>query len=165
MAQKFVICSKETLKPVAKNSKTAGKPRLKPINGQKFYNGEYTHWERIKIKDQLREYAKPYLTQRYDGVFPIRLEFHFHTTTRQDINNHAYVYEKMLTDIMVEEGVIPGDDPRYITGYSIDMTQTRDETETRIDITFVPAGTAGVGQTTEIPYQGSTPIVAPVAPF
>lgn len=73
---------------------------------------------------------------QYPGPFPVHMHYHFRLHgTRLDVSNHAYML-KMVEDGLVDAGVIPGDDPKYVAGITI--TSEKDQAD-EVDVTIVAA--------------------------
>lgn len=135
-----------TKEKVIKNSKSVGTPKKKPINGQKLYNGDYSYFERIKIKTSLREYIQPHLQGKYMGSFPVKITFDVYANTPQDFDNHVSIYKKMFVDLLVEFGVIPNDTQDYITAYEENLFKVENQNERGIYITIAPKGHGNNGK-------------------
>jgi hypothetical protein len=101
---------------VVANTRTAGKPGTLPINAQIFYVGK--PFQRMAIKNFLTEYLTPYVKKMKKIDYPVYIESEVHAMYEHrlmDMNNVGYVWDKILTDIMVSEGVLVDDDPLYVT--------------------------------------------------
>lgn len=110
----------KTKTPVIKNSRTAGTPRLKKINGQDFYSGNVMPQVRAKIICEM----KNFFMEHFEGIppidpesFPIEMELEIHYIVKNDlfdIDNLGWVYTKVIQDVLKEAEIIPEDDIRYI---------------------------------------------------
>lgn len=101
---------------VISNTGTVGKPGTIPINAQVFYVGK--PFQRMAIKNFVQEYLLPYVQQMEVIDYPVYMESEVHAVYEHrlpDMNNIGYVWDKILTDVMVAEGIIFDDSPLYIT--------------------------------------------------
>lgn len=101
---------------VVSNTGTVGKPGTIPINAQVFYVGK--PFQRMAIKNFVQEYLLPYVQQMEVIDYPVYMESEVHAVYEHrlpDMNNIGYVWDKILTDVMVAEGIIFDDSPLYIT--------------------------------------------------
>lgn len=101
---------------VISNTGTVGKPGTIPINAQVFYVGK--PFQRMAIKNFVQEYLLPYVQQMEIIDYPVYMESEVHAVYEHrlpDMNNIGYVWDKILTDVMVAEGIIFDDSPLYIT--------------------------------------------------
>lgn len=101
---------------VVSNTGTVGKPGTIPINAQVFYVGK--PFQRMAIKNFVQEYLLPYVQQMEIIDYPVYMESEVHAVYEHrlpDMNNIGYVWDKILTDVMVAEGIIFDDSPLYIT--------------------------------------------------
>lgn len=74
----------------------------------------------------------------YDGTFPVHIEYHFRLRgSRLDSLNLAYM-AKMTEDALVHAGVLPDDDPRYVTRSTLSSSR---DTVDEVDITITPCAT------------------------
>ena len=86
------------------------------INGNVLYEGK--PWDRKKIKDGLEEFFTPFVATLPKLEGPIIMEcelyapLHYHLP---DLNNFGYMYEKVLSDTMVNMGKLKDDCVPYIT--------------------------------------------------
>lgn len=101
---------------VISNTGTVGKPGTIPINAQVFYVGK--PFQRMAIKNFVQEYLLPYVQQMEVIDYPVYIESEVHAVYEHrlpDMNNIGYVWDKILTDVMVDQGIIFDDSPLYIT--------------------------------------------------
>jgi hypothetical protein len=101
---------------VVANTKTVGKPGTIPINAQVFYVGK--PFQRMIIKNFVQEYLDPFVAQMPVIDYPLYMESEVHAMYQHrlpDMNNIGYVWDKILTDVMVKHGKIVDDSPLYLT--------------------------------------------------
>lgn len=101
---------------VVANTKSVGAERFLTINSQILYVGK--PWERMAMKNALEAYFIPFVKEMPVFDFPIAMDCELHTVATyhtQDLNNTGYIYEKVLTDVMVKEGKIKDDSVPYVT--------------------------------------------------
>lgn len=105
---------------ILKNTKTVGKPKIWPLNGQNFCS---LHW---RIKDEVTNYYKRYfsgyIVQQIDTIpdmenRTVSIACDIHEEQHKDlpdIDNLAWIIRKWFTDTLHENDIIPDDDHRYI---------------------------------------------------
>lgn len=103
---------------VVANSKVVGTPKFQKINGQDFYSGFGSHFERIKIVAGIKNFCRPFV-QHLPPVmeFPVQLEMELHTIIGEgnwDLDN-LWIYTKCFQDLLVECGIIPDDNIQFIS--------------------------------------------------
>jgi hypothetical protein len=101
---------------VVSNTKTVGKPGTIPINAQVFYVGK--PFQRMIIKNFVEEYLNPFVSKMPVINYPLYMESEVHAIYQHrlpDMNNIGYVWDKILTDVMVKQGKIVDDSPLYLT--------------------------------------------------
>jgi hypothetical protein len=101
---------------VVANTRSVGTPKLVAINSQVLYVGK--PWERVAMKNCLQEFFTPYVKDMPVFNYPIAMDCELHTIANYhtaDLNNTGYIYEKVLTDVMVKEGKIFDDSIPYVT--------------------------------------------------
>ena len=106
----------KTMQRVVANTKTVGKPGTIPINAQVFYVGK--PFQRMIIKNFVQEYLDPFVAQMPVIDYPLYMESEIHAMYQHrlpDMNNIGYVWDKILTDVMVKHGKIVDDSPLYLT--------------------------------------------------
>ena len=106
----------KTMQRVVANTKTVGKPGTIPINAQVFYVGK--PFQRMIIKNFVQEYLDPFVAQMPVIDYPLYMESEVHAMYQHrlpDMNNIGYVWDKILTDVMVKHGKIVDDSPLYLT--------------------------------------------------
>lgn len=75
----------------------------------------------------------------WDGEYPVKMHYHFRLPGKQlDISNHAYM-QKMVEDGLVNAGVIPGDEPRYVCDLRITAEQIGKDEEGEVLVEISPA--------------------------
>ena len=108
-----------TQTPVVKNPRVAGTPSWKKINGQEFYKGTSNTIMRSKVIGAMKEFFRPY----FDGIpalapeqmpVTVELELHDNPIDEFDIDNLAWVYTKVILDIMTEKKIIPDDNVNFV---------------------------------------------------
>jgi hypothetical protein len=106
-------------KPVIKNPRVAGTPGWKKINGQTFYQGTGNPILRSKIIGAMKDFFRPYFDD-IDKIpadkLPITLELEIHDnpTDEFDIDNLAWVYTKVVLDVMTEKKIIQDDNVNFV---------------------------------------------------
>ena len=106
----------KTMQRVVANTKTVGKPGTIPINAQVFYVGK--PFQRMIIKNFVQEYLDPFVAEMPVIDYPLYMESEVHAMYQHrlpDMNNIGYVWDKILTDVMVKHGKIVDDSPLYLT--------------------------------------------------
>lgn len=106
----------KTMQRVVANTKTVGKPGTIPINAQVFYVGK--PFQRMIIKNFVQEYLDPFVALMPVIDYPLYMESEVHAMYQHrlpDMNNIGYVWDKILTDVMVKHGKIVDDSPLYLT--------------------------------------------------
>lgn len=101
---------------VISNTLTVGKPGTIPINAQVFYVGK--PFQRMAIKNFVQDYLLEYVDKMEVINYPLYIESEVHAIYEHrlpDMNNIGYVWDKILTDVMVSQGKIIDDSPLYIT--------------------------------------------------
>jgi hypothetical protein len=105
--------------PVVKNPRVAGTPSWKKINGQEFYKGTGNPIMRSKVIGAMKDFFRPY----FDDISPIaadqmpitvELEIHDNPVDEFDIDNLAWVYTKVILDVMTEKKIVPDDNVNFI---------------------------------------------------
>ena len=69
----------------------------------------------------------------YDGPFPVDIRFVYRMHGRPMDSTNAAFMGKALEDALVEYGVLPNDDPRYVR-WSCHMTEQGDEDVVTVEI-------------------------------
>jgi len=101
---------------IVANTRSVGTPKQVAINAQVLYVGK--PWERVAMKNCLEEFFTPYVKEMPVFNFPIAMDCELHTLATYhtaDLNNTGYIYEKVLTDVMVKQGKIFDDSIPYVT--------------------------------------------------
>jgi len=71
----------------------------------------------------------------YTGDFPVHCHYHFRVHgTPLDQSNYGYML-KLVEDGLVQAGVLPGDDPKYVA--SLTITSEKDKAD-EVDVTITP---------------------------
>lgn len=114
------LCLLKSKKPVIKNPRSAGTPRLKKINGQDFYSGNVMPQVRAKMIQEMKRFFSahfqgiPPIEKKY---FPVEMEIEIHYVVKNDlfdVDNLGWVYTKVIQDVLKDTDIIPEDDIRYI---------------------------------------------------
>lgn len=105
---------------VVKNPRVAGTPGWKKINGQEFYKGTTNPVMRSKVIGAMKDFFRPYFNdiQPIDpDSFPVTLELELHDNPVDefDIDNLAWVYTKVILDVLTEKHIIPDDNVNYVS--------------------------------------------------
>ena len=102
---------------VLKNPRVAGTPSWKKINGQEFYKGSGNPIMRAKMVGAMKDFFRPY----FDDIAPIlvfpitvELELHDNPLDEFDIDNLAWIYTKVILDVMSEKKIVPDDNVNFI---------------------------------------------------
>ncbi len=105
----------EDNKPVVRNSRVAGTPCVKKINGQEFYSGNINPHLRAKMVSEM----KKFFISHFEGIppidpkhFPLEMELELHYSTTPDIfdiDNLGWIYTKVIQDCLKDAGIIPED--------------------------------------------------------
>lgn len=110
-------------------------PIPEKVSLNKIYSGIHFR-TRIAHKDSYRlavQVAKP---KPYDGPFPVHCHYHFRLAgSRLDLSNHAYML-KMIEDGLVNCGVLPGDEPKYVCSYSVSAEKIGKANENEVHVTI-----------------------------
>lgn len=103
---------------VVANPKTAGTEKYEQLSGNKFFSGYGSYHIRRKLTGELKKFYKPFVKKLEPiTVFPLRIEWDFYTIMNKadwDMDNMSF-YWKYLQDTLVDQGIIPEDNIRYIT--------------------------------------------------
>lgn len=104
------------------NSKSAGTPRYKKVNGQDIYNGNVSRQARASLVKAIHQYFIPYLKDipKFDDIdkFPLTLELQFllHDNGKNNIDNdNKWIWRKCIQDTLTELGIIPDDNPHIMS--------------------------------------------------
>ena len=115
--EKGILVYEDGEKVIA-NSLSVGTPRYEAISGNRFTTG-YDGYLRNNIVYALKEMYRPYVkSMRSFDLFPLIMEWDFYTTIGEanfDMSNFWF-YLKYFEDTLIDEGLIPDDSVRYITG-------------------------------------------------
>jgi hypothetical protein len=101
---------------VVKNSKSAGQPRFIGISGNDIMRMQHA---RDKIVKAIKENFRPYIADLPKPLpTPLLIELHLYDVPgicNWDLDN-KWIYNKCFQDLLQDEGYIPNDNVRYITG-------------------------------------------------
>jgi hypothetical protein len=117
------LTNMDTKKPIIRNANTAGKPRFVPIAGNALYTGLHERI-RIAIITGIKSAFVPYLPKHLVGevlTYPVHVNMAVYRTIGEgdwDIDNFVILYFKAFHDLLKDEGKIPDDSIRYISGTS-----------------------------------------------
>jgi len=105
--------------PVVKNPRVAGTPSWKKINGQEFYKGTSNPIIRSKVIGAMKDFFRPYFNdipplQADQMPVTVELELHDNPVDEFDIDNLAWVYTKVILDVMAEKKIIPDDNVNFV---------------------------------------------------
>ena len=110
------------------NTKTVGKPRFKKVNGQDIYNGNTSRQARANLVKMIHNKFAPYVKDINPiedvTAYPlgIHLNFYVKDQGRQNIDNdNKWIWEKAIQDTLVENKIIPDDNP-YIVWENVKRT-------------------------------------------
>lgn len=113
---------------VVRNARLAGTPREKKVNGQNIYNGNVSRQGRASLVKALHENFAKYLKDINPIIdikhFPlgIHLIFKVHDKFKFNLDNdNRWIWEKAIQDTLVQEKVIPDDNP-YIVWENLKRT-------------------------------------------
>lgn len=110
--------------PIIKNSRTAGTPRMKKINGQEIYSGNMHVRERAKIVSEMKGFFADHVEKAFkkygpipDDEMPVKVSIEIHTIVGEgnwDLDN-LWIYNKVIQDVIAECRFIPNDNINYVT--------------------------------------------------
>jgi hypothetical protein len=115
----------ETGEKIIKNTRTVGKPNVKIISGQYYWQGAHPHIRR-KMKKEMSESFCPYLSGLpivKEEQYPIGVRIDLYDSlddgTHQDIDNFMFLYRKVIHDVLADvlgncKKVIKDDSKEYI---------------------------------------------------
>ena len=129
-------------KPILANPKSAGKPSYIKINGQNFYSGFGSHFERIKIVNYLKDYYRTFI-QDIEPItcYPIKLALDIHRPYDKrnwDLDNLSWIYIKTFQDELVKQGKLPDDNINYITDIGYKFYPVKNEKSRKLIFTLTP---------------------------
>lgn len=103
-------------KVVVKNSRTAGKPRYRKVNGNDIYNGNINTHARANLVRNIHNYFIPYLKDIKlpddINIYPLTLEliFKMHDKGKFNIDNdNKWIWRKCIQDTLTELKIISDD--------------------------------------------------------
>lgn len=114
------VCDSQSRKRVIANSQKAGKPSYYIVNGQAFYSGFGSEFERIAIVAGLKDFYKLHLKRLKPfkkTSYPIIVDMEMHSPTNRknwDLDN-TWIHYKTISDSMVDLGILPDDNIQFIT--------------------------------------------------
>lgn len=123
---KFFLYDQALRERVIANSRVAGKPRYKVINGQELYNGKLAEHTRNKIMKAIKDSFKKELV-KISPINPVSLPIRLHCIVFDhfsdsisknmdwDLFNRFLLYGKAFEDCLVDLKIIPDDNRRYVT--------------------------------------------------
>lgn len=117
-----VLVNVRTGKPVIANPVTAGKPKLKKINGRDFISGRISPVLRSQILQEMKRFYTPFFIKqkKIREACTVTLEIHNSLgDDNQDLDNMSWLLVKVLQDIFVETGILPEDNLHIIKGYEV----------------------------------------------
>lgn len=118
---KGYLYNKLTGEVLVRNNKSVGTPREQKVNGQNIYNGNVSRQARASLVKALHEKFAKYLKD-IDPItdikhFPlgIHLIFKVHDKFKFNLDNdNRWIWEKAIQDTLVQEKIIPEDNPYII---------------------------------------------------
>lgn len=134
---------------VAANAIMQGKPRDWRINGQDIYNQKVKQSARNAVMVKIHnKFIRPLReVQPIDPEqFPLTLRINFYVRDYTKIkfegkgrlknidNDNRWIYEKAVQDTMVELGILPDDNPKYINGNHKKTYFVETDEECRLEI-------------------------------
>lgn len=107
-------------------------PITNKISLNKIYGG--VHWTtRKKHRDEYHTNVWAIQPKKYTGDFPVHISYSFKFKGRKlDASNCVYML-KLIEDGLVECGVIPDDNPKYVRSFSVEVEGGDNEVEISID--------------------------------
>jgi hypothetical protein len=117
-----------------KNTKSAGTPGYLSINAQHIYNSNMSQIMRSSYIKRIKSVIRPFLVgiQPVDiSDFPVQLTGKLYCPSgaaNWDLDNLAYIYSKVIQDLLVELRIIPDDSIRYINK-SMDLRHEEHEND------------------------------------
>lgn len=125
---KGYLINKLTGEVIIRNARLAGTPREKKVNGQNIYNGNVSRQSRATLVKALHENFSKYLKDiepiKDIKHFPLGLHliFKVHDQARFNLDNdNRWIWEKAIQDTLVQEKIIPDDNP-YIVWENLKRT-------------------------------------------
>jgi hypothetical protein len=120
--------------PIIKNIRSVGTPKYKKINGQEFYAGVGSPIIRVKVVNAIKDFFRPFLK----GIkpiteFPVCIDCHYYDVpgpANWDLDN-KWIYTKVFQDLLVQEGILPDDNIKYVSRaasmeyYPVETTEER----------------------------------------
>lgn len=118
---KGYLYNKLTGEVLVRNNKSVGTPREQKVNGQNIYNGNVSRQARATLVKALHEKFARYLKDIDPIVdikhFPlgIHLIFKVHDRFKFNLDNdNRWIWEKTIQDTLVQEKIIPEDNPYVV---------------------------------------------------
>jgi hypothetical protein len=111
-------------------------PIPEKISLNKIYAGIHFR-ERMRHKDEYQMAVLASKIDRYEGLYPIHVKYHFKLTgSRLDIDNHVYM-SKMTADALVACGVIGGDEQDFISAMTITAEKLKKGEDEVVEVEFI----------------------------
>ena len=115
------LIDNETGMLIAGNPNVVGKPRYWRVNGQDIYNQKVKTFQRNNYIGMLHKFFKLVFETEFKNVrikkFPLTLSITFYVRDMQDHNidnDNKWIWEKVIQDTLVENKILPDDNPRII---------------------------------------------------
>lgn len=126
--EKGYLTNLQTREVIVRNYLTAGTPRNKKVRGQDIYNGHISRQARATlvrmIHEQFSKFIKDIEPIKDIKHYPlgVYLIFKVHDLgARNQDNDNRWIWEKAIQDTLVQEGIIPDDNP-YIVWENVKRT-------------------------------------------
>jgi|GEM_PF-3197287 len=108
---------------VIANINRVNTPKYHRVNMNDIYSGNLHHFSRNKMMHELHEYFIHHLRDVKEFLrFPLRVELQFHVVDKGKFNldcDNMFLYLKAFNDSLTLSGLIPDDNPDYISEVSI----------------------------------------------
>lgn len=114
------VCDSKTRKRIIANPTKAGQPSYYIVNGQAFYSGFGSEFERMAIVSGLKDFYKLHLKRikPFKNLsYPIIVDMEMHSPVNRknwDLDN-TWIHYKTISDSMVDLGILPDDNIQFIT--------------------------------------------------
>jgi hypothetical protein len=134
------LIGKEDGKPLIKNKKTVGNPRMKKISGQDIWSGALHPQTRARIAKDLKKFFKTHykdVEKVSSDDYPVGVKLDFYKPIgigNWDIDNHSLIYRKVIMDSL-KDLVIEDDSVTYVRSIPCNYYDCS-EAEKRIVITI-----------------------------
>ena len=123
---------------VARNEASRQKPRYVTISGNNLYSRMHER-VRIKIMHELKSTMRPYLPDKLDLKFPVKVTMRVYRTVdtgNWDLDNFNIFYFKAFFDLLRDEKLIPDDSIQYIVAVGSELIPITDDAERRLEFIF-----------------------------